>query len=126
MRYNVPTSTTTSAVQQKHMRTSIIKQRFVGRLEPSILFAASAKAATRTVSAPSHQGVRCMAEPEAQASEGSSVDIWLGRAAMVAFTAVLTTEIVSGKGVFSVSPRTDASPLVVAWARASYPICFPC
>jgi hypothetical protein len=108
------------------MHTSVIKQRFVGQLASFILSAASVMAATRTVSAPARQGVRCMAEPEAQASEGSSVDIWLGRAAMVAFTAVLTTEIVSGKGVFSVSPRTDAPPLVVGWANDSCPIHFFC
>jgi hypothetical protein len=114
LRHNVPTSTTASTLQQKHMRTFMIKQRFAGRFESFILCAASVKAATRTVSAPSRQGVRCMAEPEAQASEGSSVDIWLGRAAMVAFTAVLTTEIVSGKGVFAVSPRTD---YLLLWSR---------
>ena len=56
-----------------------------------------------------------MAEPDAQSTDASGADVWVGRAAMLAFTAVLTTEIVSGKGVFTVRPCSG--PL------ASHPRC---
>lgn len=50
-----------------------------------------------------------MAEPDAQSANASGGHVWVGRAAMLAFTAVLATEIVSGKGVFEVRLRTTTS-----------------
>ncbi|GAQ91580.1 stress enhanced protein, SEP1, lil4 [Klebsormidium nitens] len=70
----------------------------------------SPSALTRTVSAPTRRSVRCMAEPDAQSTNASGADVWLGRAAMLAFTAVLTTEIVAGKGVFALAGLETPSP----------------
>eukprot|EP00897_Mesotaenium_endlicherianum_P005693 jgi/Mesen1/5151/ME000255S04117 len=41
---------------------------------------------------------RCMSD-DAEEAGGSNLNIWLGRAAMLAFGAALSTEVITGKGV---------------------------
>jgi len=46
--------------------------------------------------------IRC----EQNTKDGNSLDVWLGRVAMVGFAVAITVEITSGKGLLEVILRT--------------------